>query len=69
MRLSAGEERKVRWLWRNIKSLLPRRTYNPWRFGADPDTSPWDDHQSKSKLRAIIDSGEICVDPDKRKGR
>ena len=49
----------MRWLWRNMKSLLPRRTYNPWRFGADPHTSPWDDHQNRDELKEIIVSGEI----------
>lgn len=48
-------------LWRNLKSLLPRRRFDPWRYGSDPHTSPWDNplKQNSDELREIIDSGEI----------
>ena len=49
----------LRWLWRNIKSLFPSRKFDPWRYGSDKHTSPWDDHANQSKLREIIESGEI----------
>jgi hypothetical protein len=48
----------VRWLWRNLRSLLPRRRFNPWRYGSDPHTSPWDNRINEDELKAVIDSGE-----------
>lgn len=49
----------MRTLLRNLKSLLPRRKYDPWRYGSDRHTNPWDDRFNRDQLREIIDSGEI----------
>lgn len=49
----------MRWLMRNLRSLLPRRRFDPWRYGSDPHSSPWDDRHGNDQLRETIDSGEI----------
>lgn len=49
----------MRWLRRNLASLFPHRRFDPWRYGSDPHTSPWDDRNRVDILREVIDSGEI----------
>ena len=49
----------MRWLLRNLMSLLPRRRFDPWRYGSDRNSSPWDGRLNEDILREIIDSGEI----------
>lgn len=59
------QEDSVHKLWRNLRSLLPTRRYDPFRYGSDPHTSPWADRVDPkvSELREIIDSGEIKQGP------
>lgn len=52
----------MRWFLRNLASLFPRRrvaAYDPFRYGSEPHTSPWDLVTGDDELRAILDSGEI----------